>query len=93
MANGSFNFPGGMGGNRSYDSFGSAMKRGFMRMPVAIRTIILINAIVFLIQMLGGQTLNNWVVPNLGFDPSFPTFPPMPPGKLNEPLAIIIRFF
>ena len=86
MANGSFNFPGGMGGNRSYDSFGSAMKRGFMRMPVAIRTIILINAIVFLIQMLGGQTLNNWVVPNLGFDPSFPTF-------LTQPWRLISYMF
>lgn len=67
-----FNFQGG--GNMPYDSFGSALRRGFFRMPVAIRTIILINAIVFFIQMLGGQTLNNWVVPNLGFDPSFPTF-------------------
>lgn len=57
-----------------YDSFGSALKRGFFRMPVAIRTIILVNAVVFVIQMLGGQTLNNWVVPTLGFDPSIPTF-------------------
>lgn len=77
MANRPFNFPGSGnfgGGTGSYNSFGGAMKRGFMRMPVAIRTIILVNAIVFVIQMLGGQTLNNWVIPNLGFDPSFPTF-------------------
>ncbi|MEX0721902.1 MAG: rhomboid family intramembrane serine protease [Balneolaceae bacterium] len=57
-----------------YDSFGGSIKRGFMRMPVAIRTIILLNLIVFVIQSLGGQTLNNWVIPTLGFDPSFPTF-------------------
>lgn len=56
-----------------YDSFGSAMKRGFIRMPVAIRTIILINAVVFVLQTLGGQTLNALVVGYLGFDPTFPT--------------------
>lgn len=89
MARGSYNFPGGGnfgGGPGSYDSFGGAMKRGFMSMPVAIRTIIAINAVVFVIQMLGGQTLNNWVVPNLGFDPSFPTF-------LTQPWRFITYMF
>ena len=74
MAKGPSFFTGGNMNSGNYDSFGNAFKRGFMRMPVAIRTIIAINAAVFVIQMLGGQTLNNWVVPNLGFDPSFPTF-------------------
>jgi membrane associated rhomboid family serine protease len=89
MANRPFNFPGGGnfgGGTGSYDSFGGAMKRGFMRMPVAIRTIILINAVVFVIQMLGGQTLNSWVVPNLGFDPTFPTF-------LTQPWRLVTYMF
>ncbi len=44
-----------------------------MRMPMAIRTIIAINAAFFVIQTLGGAALNNWLIPNLGFDPSFPT--------------------
>lgn len=89
MPNRPFNFPGKGnfgGGGGSYDSFGGTMKRGFMRMPVAIRTIILINAIIFVIQMLGGQTLNNWVVPTLGFDPSFPTF-------LTQPWRLITYMF
>ncbi|WP_020402120.1 rhomboid family intramembrane serine protease [Gracilimonas tropica] len=88
MANRPFNFPGSgnFGGAGSYDSFGGAMKRGFLRMPVAIRTIILINAIVFVIQMLGGQTLNGWIVPNLGFDPNFPTF-------LTQPWRLITYMF
>ena len=59
--------------NQSYDSFGNTFKRGFMRMPMAIRTIIAINAAFFVIQTLGGAALNNWLIPNLGFDPSFPT--------------------
>ncbi|MEX0609244.1 MAG: rhomboid family intramembrane serine protease [Balneolaceae bacterium] len=61
-----------------YESFGDSLKRGFMRMPVAIRTIILINLIVFVIQSLGGQGLNNWAIGNLGFDPSFPAFVTQP---------------
>lgn len=57
-----------------------------MRMPVAIRTIILANLVVFVLQMLGGQTLNNWLVPKLGFDPSFPTF-------LTQPWRLITYMF
>lgn len=75
-----------MRNNMPYDSFGDALKRGYMRMPVAIRTIILINIIVFVIQSLGGQTLNNWVIPTLGFDPSFPTF-------LTEPWRLFTYMF
>ncbi len=87
MADGpSFFQRGGNMNSGSYDSFGNAFKRGFMSMPVAIRTIIAINAVIFLIQMLGGQTLNNWVVPNLGFDPSFPTF-------LTQPWRLITYMF
>ena len=35
----------------AYDSFGNTPKRGFMRMPIAIRTIIAINAIMVFIQL------------------------------------------
>lgn len=87
MANQSFNFPGGgMRGGSSYDSFGAGIKRGFMRMPVAIRTIILANIIVFVIQMIGGQALNEWAVRNLGFDPAYPTF-------LTQPWRFITYMF
>jgi membrane associated rhomboid family serine protease len=62
-----------MRNNMPYDSFGGALKRGFMNMPVAIRTIIAANVAVFVLQTLGGQSLNNWIVGNLGFDPAYPT--------------------
>ncbi len=87
MPNGFSNFnTGNRGGFGSSDSFGSAFKRGFMRMPVAIRTIIAINAAVFVIQMLGGQMVNSWLVPNFGFDPSFPTF-------LTQPWRLVTYMF
>ena len=35
----------------AYDSFGNTAKRGFMRLPVALRTIIAINSIVYLSQV------------------------------------------
>lgn len=69
-----------------YDSFGSAVKRGFMRMPVIIRSIILVNVVVFLIQMIGGNALNGWLVRNLGYDPAFPTF-------LTQPWRLITYQF
>ncbi len=44
-----------------------------MNMPVAIRSIILANIIVFVIQTFGGNSLNTWIVLNLGFQPAYPT--------------------
>ncbi len=58
--------------NQSYDSFWNTAKRGFFRMPAAIRTIIAINAVVFLIQLVVGQNLNAWIIGNFGFLPSTP---------------------
>lgn len=52
------------------ESFSGSLKRGYKRMPIAIRTIITINVIVFFIQALGGQTLNNFLVEYLAFYPS-----------------------
>ncbi len=60
--------------NRSYDSFWNTSKRGFMRMPVAIRTIIAINTAFFLVQSLGGSMVDNWLTVYLGFNPAFPVF-------------------
>lgn len=57
-----------------------------MRMPVAIRTIILANLIIFVLQALGGQAFNNWIITYLGFDPSFPTF-------LTQPWRLISYMF
>lgn len=58
------------------DSFGGAIKRGFLAMPVIIRTIIALNVIVFAFQALlggiqiGGTSLNNLIVTYLGFNPN-----------------------
>jgi membrane associated rhomboid family serine protease len=86
---GSFNFGGGGGNMRNqmpFDSFWGGIKYGFMRMPVAIRTIILANVVVFIVQIFGGQSLNNWLVNYLGFDPAFPTF-------LTQPWRLITYMF
>lgn len=72
--------------NQSYDSFGNTFKRGFMRMPVAIRTLIAINAIIFVIQLLVGAQLNVWIVTHFGFEPSLPT-------AYSEPWRIITYGF
>jgi len=61
------------------DSFGSAFKRGFMRMPAVIRTIIAINVIVFILQAvignieISGQSINRIIVYYFGFNPSLGT--------------------
>ena len=85
---GSFNFGGGgnMRNQMPFDSFWGGIKYGFMQMPVAIRTIILANVIVFILQIFGGQTFNTWLVNNLGFDPAFPTF-------LTQPWRLITYMF
>ncbi len=72
--------------NTAYNSFWSTSKRGFYRMPIAIRTIILINVVFFMVQTLGGATLNVWLVRNLGFDPAFPTF-------LTQPWRLVTYAF
>lgn len=56
-----------------YDSFGGSIKRGFMNLPVAIRTIIAANLMIFVLQTLGGPSLNTWIVNYFGFDPALPT--------------------
>lgn len=50
------------------ESFGSHIKRIYESWPVALRTIITINVVVFLIQVLSGRTIeNSYIVPYLGF--------------------------
>lgn len=55
------------------ESFGSSLKRGYMGLPVAIRTIITINVVAFLIQALGGQALNSFLVRWFAFYPEWKT--------------------
>ncbi len=43
-----------------------------MRMPVAIRAIIAINVIIFIVQLLVGTKLNVWIVTHFGFEPNLP---------------------
>jgi membrane associated rhomboid family serine protease len=53
----------------AYDSFGNSAKRGFMRMPIAIRTIIAINAIMFAVQLIFGGITGVSLTTYLGFIP------------------------
>ncbi|MEX0929490.1 MAG: rhomboid family intramembrane serine protease [Balneolales bacterium] len=60
--------------SRMYDdSFTSALKRGYFNMPIAIRTIISINVVVFIIQALGGPGLNGALISYLGYMPEWGT--------------------
>ena len=74
------------------DSFGGAIKRGFLAMPVIIRTIIAINVIVFTFQALlgglqiGGTSLNNLIVTYLGFNPNLFT-------ALTQPWRFVTYMF
>ncbi len=52
------------------DSFGNSLKRGYLGLPVAIRTIITINVVVFLLQVFGG---NSFLVPVFAFNPDLTT--------------------
>ncbi len=51
------------------ESFGGAFKRGFMRMPVIIRTLIAINVVIFIMMAFGGQTVSRAIVQSFGFNP------------------------
>jgi len=53
----------------AYNSFGNTAKRGFLRMPIAIRTIIAINAIMFVIQLVFGSVTGISLTVYLGFIP------------------------
>lgn len=53
------------------ESFGSAFKRGYMRIPGAIRIIITINVVVFILQALAGSGFNQLLVNIFAFDPGW----------------------
>lgn len=85
---GSGMYGGGMyGGGGGYDdSFGSAVKRGFYGMPVAVRTIIVINLGVFLLQMLGGTSFNEFLRNTFAFLPEWQT-------ALTQPWRLVTYMF
>ena len=74
------------------DSFTGGFKRGFMRMPVVIRTIIAINVIVFIFQAIfggiqvGGTSVNRIMVQYLAFDPSLGT-------AITQPWRLVTYMF
>ncbi|MEX2602119.1 MAG: rhomboid family intramembrane serine protease [Balneolaceae bacterium] len=51
------------------DSFGAALKRGYMRMPATIRVVITINVVLFFLQAIGGSSFNQWLVQLFSFNP------------------------
>lgn len=57
----------------SYDSSWNTAKRGFMRMPVFIRSVIAISVAVFVLQAIGGSLFNQWFVSFFGFRPELMT--------------------
>ena len=65
-----------------YDSFWNTFKRGFMRIPTVIRSIIAINVIVFILMVFAGQTIVNI----FGFNPD-------PFTALTQPWRIVTYMF
>lgn len=57
----------------AYDSFGNSMKRGFMGMPVAIRSIIAINTVMFLAHYFFAGIVGINLVQYLAFQPDIVT--------------------
>ncbi len=57
-----------------------------MRMPIAIRTIIAINAVIFIIQLLVGPSINSLIIGTLGFSPD-------PSTAITQPWRIITYGF
>ncbi|HKL17916.1 MAG TPA: rhomboid family intramembrane serine protease [Halalkalibaculum sp.] len=59
------------------ESFGSSVKRGFMGLPIAIRTIIGLNLVVYLIQVFGqvfgGSAFSNMLIGAFAFYPELLT--------------------
>jgi len=68
------------------ESFGQSVKRGFMGLPVALRTIIAINTVVFLLQLVVGGFFGSNYISYLSFVPEWKT-------ALLQPWRIITYMF
>src|SRR5690625_4092210 len=55
------------------ESCGSAFRRGYMRILTAIRVIITINVVVFILQALGGSGFNRLLINLFAFNPQWET--------------------
>ncbi|MDZ7773644.1 MAG: hypothetical protein U5K31_13030 [Balneolaceae bacterium] len=55
------------------ESFGDSLKRGYYNMPVAIRLLITINVVVFLLEVLGGSAVQSYLVGAFAFYPEWQT--------------------
>jgi len=68
------------------ESFGSAIKRGYLGLPVAIRTIITVNLVLFIMMILGGNSFSRILVNYFGFVPDAST-------TLFQPWRLITYMF
>lgn len=71
------------------DSFGSSVKRGYFNLPVAIRVIITLNVVVFILQIFVGMistAYSNMLVQSLAFYPEWQT-------ALFQPWRLITYMF
>lgn len=75
-----------MRNNMAYDSFGNTAKRGFMGLPVAIRTIIAINAILFVVQYIFAGITGISLTRYMSFVPDFWT-------AITQPWRIVTYMF
>ena len=53
------------------ESFGSAVKRGYMNLPPVIRTLITVNLVIFLVQILAGTSVGRGIVNLFAFQPEW----------------------
>jgi membrane associated rhomboid family serine protease len=71
-------------------SFTASVKRGYRRMPVAIRTIITVTVVVFIIQkaagLVGGTAVSNFIIEWFAFDPSLSV-------TLSQPWRLVTYLF
>lgn len=56
-----------------HESFGTAFKRGYMRIPAVIRVIITINVVIFIFQALASSDFNRALIELFAFDPDWRT--------------------
>lgn len=68
------------------DTFSSAFKRGYMRIPTVIRFMISANVIVFVLMVLGGQSAQEMAVRYLALNPEWP-------AVLYEPWRLFTYMF
>jgi membrane associated rhomboid family serine protease len=68
------------------ESFGQALKRGYLNLPPIIRTLITINFVIFLLQALAGTSVNQVLVNLFAFNPAWET-------ALSQPWRFVAYMF